>query len=92
METFIDVAGLENTVFAAALMIVAACFVPAGTQLMSVDVAQTMVSAASNMLEQVSTGYGNELAKIQSELEQFNVSASQKWEELHKQQFINRRV
>lgn len=82
VKTFIDVAGLENTVFAAALMVVAACFVPAGTQLMSVDVAQTMVSASSNMLEQVSTGYGNELAKIQSELAQFNVSASQQWEKL----------
>ena len=82
VKTFIDVAGLQNTIFAAALMVVAACFVPAGTQFLTVDVAQTMVSAASNMMNQVSTGYGNELAKIQTEMAQFSASAAQKWEEL----------
>lgn len=86
VKVFIDVAGLENSLFAAMLMVAASFFVPT-TMAYSTQIAQGMLAAGNNMIQQVGTGYGKELESIQKELAQFSADAQKQWEQLEEQRF-----
>lgn len=81
VKTFIDVAGLENSVFAAVLLIAASAFVPSNMA-NSAQITQGLLAAGNNMISQVGTGYGEALKDIQKELAQFSADAQAQWEQL----------
>lgn len=84
VKVFIDVAGLENSLFAALLMVTASFFIPTTTAF-STQLAQGMMTAGNNMIRQVGTGYGKELEAIQKELAQFSANAQDQWQQLEEQ-------
>lgn len=80
VKVFIDVAGLEDSLIAAMLMIVASQFVPPGAN--QAMVSEALLAVGNNMVQQVGTGYGKELEAIQKEMQQFSADSKVKWEEL----------
>ena len=80
VKIFIDVAGLENSLIAAMVLVVASQFLPPGANQASMS--QAMLAMGNNMVQQVGTGYGKELESIQKELQQFSANSKVKWEEL----------
>ena len=81
VKTFIDVAGLENSIIAGVLLIAAAAFVP-DTMANSMQITQGLIAAGNNLISEVSTGYGEILKDIQKELAQFNADTQSQWEQL----------
>lgn len=86
VKVFIDVVGLENSLFAAMLMVAASFFVPT-TWAHSTQIAEGMLAAGNNMVKQVGTGYGKELENIQKEMAQFAADAQKQYEQLEEKRF-----
>lgn len=80
VKLFIDVAGLQNSVIAAVLMIVASQFVPAGAN--QAMITEALLAAGNNMVKQAGTGYGKELESIQEEMKGFSADSKDQWEVL----------
>lgn len=81
IKTFIDVAGLENSLIAGVLMIAASAFIPSNMA-NSTQITQGLLAAGNNMISEVGTGYGEALKDIQKELAQFSADAQAQWEQL----------
>ncbi len=81
IKMFIDVAGLENSLLAAVLMIVASRFVPT-TMANSAAISEGLMSAGTNLVTSTTTGTGQELAALQEEMQAFSAYAEDKWKQL----------
>jgi len=81
VKLFIDVAGLEGTIFAAVVMIAVAAYNPSMT-IGGLAAADAMVAVGNNMITQVAEGYQELTEDVMKEINAFNKYTEGKWDEI----------
>jgi hypothetical protein len=82
VKAFIDVFGLEATMFAAIVMIAASYFAPTTMAYGATTWGEVMLSVATNMSQQVVQGFQDAIVNVQEQAAEFAMTAAEKMEKL----------